>query len=220
VNGLALQRAATEAAVRPGIPLGKLIFDKVIALVALILLAPVMAGIAAILWIFERGPVFFAHSRIGQNGERFQCYKFRTMKADGDRRLAWVFEIDPIARADWNTNLKLERDPRVHRIGDFLRRSSLDELPQFWNVLKGDMSIVGPRPIVTAEIEKYGSHFSDFCAVRPGITGAWQVNGRSSTSYEERVALDVDYIRNATLSDDIWIVLKTVVVVLKRDGAC
>ena len=216
--GLGLSK--TRPSLRPDIPLGKWLFDKLFAAAALVALAPVIGAIAAVLWLRERGPVFYAHSRIGKDGETFLCYKFRTMRSDGDARLAWVFEVDPIARADWNADQKLDRDPRVHATGDFLRRTSLDELPQFWNVLMGDMSVVGPRPIVAAEAGKYGKHFEDYCAVRPGITGAWQVGGRSRTSYEERVALDVDYVRNASFLDDVRIVLKTIVVVLKRDGAC
>jgi lipopolysaccharide/colanic/teichoic acid biosynthesis glycosyltransferase len=195
------------------------VFDRVFAALALIALAPVLAVISGVLLLREGGPVLYSHRRIGLDGVMFDCLKFRTMRMDGDRRLAWVFEIDPIARADWNAHQKLERDPRVHRIGDVLRRTSLDELPQFWNVLRGEMSIVGPRPIVTAEIEKYGVHFNEYCSVLPGITGAWQVNGRSATCYEERVALDMDYIRNAGFLDDLRIVLKTIGVVLRRDGA-
>ena len=220
-----LKRPAALGIAKPGtgrrayIPLRKRVFDRVFAAMALVLLAPVFGVIAALLALREGGPVFYAHRRIGLNGEMFDCLKFRTMRIDGDRRLAWVFEIDPIARADWNAQQKLERDPRVHAFGDFLRRTSLDELPQFWNVLRGEMSVVGPRPIVAGEIEKYGTHFGEYCSVLPGITGAWQVNGRSETSYEERVALDMDYIRNAGFLDDMRIVLKTLIVVLRRDGA-
>ncbi|TYB82415.1 sugar transferase [Maritimibacter fusiformis] len=201
------------------IPLGKWLFDKAFAALALMALAPTMGLIALILKLRDPGPVLFAHTRIGKDGRRFKCYKFRTMRADGDARLAWVFAIDPIARADWQAAQKLERDPRVHPFGGFLRRTSLDELPQFWNVLKGDMSIVGPRPIVDDEIEKYGRHFADYCAVRPGITGAWQVGGRTDTDYEARVALDVDYVRTARFRDDLSIVFRTVGVVLKQRGA-
>lgn len=213
-------REAARGHVLPDIPLGKWLFDKAFAAVALITLAPAMLVIALVLRLKAPGPVFFAHTRIGKDGRRFKCYKFRTMRADGDARLAWVFEIDPIARADWAAAQKLERDPRVHPVGQFLRRTSLDELPQFWNVLKGDMSIVGPRPIVDDEIERYGRHFADYCAVRPGITGAWQVGGRTGTDYDARVALDVDYVRNASFRGDLRIVLKTVGVVLKQRGAC
>lgn len=201
------------------LPSGKLLFDKLFAAAALVTVAPVMLVIALVLRATDPGPVFYAHRRIGRNGRSFKCYKFRTMYMDGDARLARIFEIDPIARADWAAAQKLENDPRVHPVGDFLRKSSLDELPQFWNVLKGDMSIVGPRPIVTAEIERYGAAFADYCAVRPGVTGPWQVGGRNDTGYRERVALDSDYVRNATFLTDINIVLKTVGVVLRRRGA-
>lgn len=215
-----LDGAPGRAALTPDIPIGKLILDKSLAALALIVLAPVFGLIALMLKLREHGPVLYAHTRVGKDGQAFRCYKFRTMRSDGDRRLAWVFEIDPIARADWNATQKLERDPRVHPTGDMLRRTSLDELPQFWNVLRGDMSLVGPRPIVTEEAHHYGAHFADYCSVRPGITGAWQVSGRSNTTYEERVALDLDYIRNATLADDLRILARTVAVVLRRDGAC
>lgn len=212
-------REAAQSRVLPDIPLGKWLFDKAFAALALVALAPAMGLIAVALKLRDPGPVLFAHTRIGKDGRHFKCYKFRTMRADGDARLAWVFEVDPIARADWDAAQKLERDPRVHPFGGFLRRTSLDELPQFWNVLRGDMSIVGPRPIVDAEIGKYGRHFADYCAVRPGITGAWQVGGRTDTDYGERVALDVDYVRTAGFRDDLGIVLKTVGVVLKQRGA-
>lgn len=215
-----LDSAPAHAPLSADIPLGKLILDKTFAALALIALAPVFGLIALMLKLRERGPVLYAHTRVGKDGRSFKCYKFRTMRSDGDRRLAWVFEIDPIARADWNATQKLERDPRVHPTGDMLRRTSLDELPQFWNVLLGDMSLVGPRPIVMDEAHHYGRHFADYCSVRPGITGAWQVSGRSNTTYEERVALDLDYIRNATLADDLRILARTVAVVLRRDGAC
>jgi exopolysaccharide production protein ExoY len=195
-------------------------FDILFSATALILLAPVFAVVMLMLRSREPGPVFFSHNRVGLDGETFRCHKFRTMREDGDRRLAWVFEIDPIARSEWEAEQKLERDPRVHSLGDLLRRTSIDELPQFWNVLKGDMSIVGPRPITMAEAEKYGHHFADYCSVKPGITGAWQVGGRSDTSYAHRVVLDVDYIRNASFLDDIQIVFKTVGVVIGQRGAC
>jgi lipopolysaccharide/colanic/teichoic acid biosynthesis glycosyltransferase len=201
------------------ISLGKILFDKAFAAAALITVAPLFVAIAVALRLGDPGPVLYKHKRIGHNGRPFDCYKFRSMRVDGDKRLARVFEIDPIARADWAADQKLENDPRIHRVGHFLRKTSLDELPQFWNVLKGDMSIVGPRPIVEDEIARYGSQFAHYCAVRPGITGAWQVGGRNLTSYSHRVALDVDYVRNATFLDDLRIILKTVVVVLKQKGA-
>jgi lipopolysaccharide/colanic/teichoic acid biosynthesis glycosyltransferase len=201
------------------ISLGKLVFDKLFAVFALFTLAPVMAAIAIATRIGDPGPVFYKHKRIGQNGRTFDCVKFRSMRVDSAEVLARLLAIDPVARAEWERDQKLTDDPRIHPVGQFLRKTSLDELPQFWNVLKGDMSIVGPRPIIEDEARRYGVHFADYCAVRPGITGAWQVGGRNLTSYAHRVALDVDYVRNATLLDDFRIVLRTFAVVLTQKGA-
>lgn len=194
-------------------------FDILFSVLALVFLAPVIGVVALLLRLSEPGPVFFAHMRVGKGGRAFRCYKFRSMRADGADRLAALLAIDPVARAEWQAEQKLDRDPRVHRIGAILRRTSLDELPQFWNVLKGDMSVVGPRPVTMDEAERYGRHFADYCRVKPGITGAWQVGGRSDTSYEERVGMDVDYVRNGTLAGDLRIVAKTVGVVLGQRGA-
>ncbi len=201
------------------IPVGKLLFDKLFAAFALVTLAPVMALIAIAIRIGEPGPVFYKHKRIGQSGRSFDCIKFRSMRIDSADVLAQLLETDPVARAEWARDQKLANDPRIHPVGRFLRKTSLDELPQFWNVLKGDMSIVGPRPIIKDEAVRYGVHYADYCAVRPGITGAWQVGGRNLTSYDHRVALDVDYVRNATLIDDFRIVFQTVAVVLTQKGA-
>lgn len=201
------------------ISLGKLVFDKLFAAFALFTLAPVIAAIAIAIRIGDPGPVFYKHKRIGQNGKLFDCVKFRSMRVDSAAVLARLLESDPAARAEWARDQKLRDDPRIHPVGQFLRKTSLDELPQFWNVLKGDMSIVGPRPIIEDEVKRYGVHFAEYCAVRPGITGAWQVGGRNLTSYTHRVALDVDYVRNATLLDDFRIVLRTVAVVVTQKGA-
>ena len=201
------------------ISIGKLVFDKLFAGLALFTLAPVMAAIALATRIGDPGPVFYKQKRIGQNGRPFYCVKFRSMRTDSATVLADLLETDPVARIEWNRDQKLRDDPRIHPVGQFLRKTSLDELPQFWNVLKGDMSIVGPRPIIEDEAQRYGAHYADYCAVRPGITGAWQVGGRNLTSYTHRVALDVDYVRNATLLDDFRIVLRTVAVVLTQKGA-
>lgn len=202
-----------------GISLGKLAFDKAFAALALLTVAPLMLAVAIALKLGDRGPVFYRHRRIGQNGKAFYCYKFRSMRTDGDALLADLLANDPAARAEWDRDQKLADDPRVHPVGRFLRKTSLDELPQFWNVLRGDMSIVGPRPIIADEAKKYGVHFADYCAVRPGITGAWQVGGRNLIGYADRVKLDVDYVHNATLLDDFRIVLRTVTVVLAQRGA-
>ncbi|HCQ64955.1 MAG TPA: UDP-phosphate galactose phosphotransferase [Rhodobacteraceae bacterium] len=211
-------RPAPRARVRD-ISFGKLVFDKVFAAFALFTLAPVLAAIAIANRFGDRGPVFYKHKRIGQNGKPFYCVKFRSMRVDSAEVLAELLDTDPAARIEWERDQKLTDDPRIHPVGRFLRKTSLDELPQFWNVLKGDMSIVGPRPIIGDEAQRYGHHFADYCAVRPGITGAWQVGGRNLVSYDERVALDVDYVRNATLLDDFRIVLKTFAVVLTQEGA-
>ncbi|MCB1328921.1 MAG: sugar transferase [Maritimibacter sp.] len=212
-------RRARIRLVRGDIALGKLVFDKVFAAAALFILAPLMLAIAIANRIGDNGPVFYKHTRIGRNGKPFHCVKFRSMRVDSAEVLAELLATDPVARAEWERDQKLSDDPRIHAVGKFLRKTSLDELPQFWNVLKGDMSIVGPRPIIADEAKRYGHHFADYCAVRPGITGAWQVGGRNLTSYDERVALDVDYVRNATLADDLRIVFKTFAVVLTQEGA-
>ena len=212
-------RRAKIRFVRGDIAFGKLVFDKVFAAAALFILAPLMLAIAVANRIGDNGPVFYKHTRIGRNGKPFHCVKFRSMRVDSAEVLAELLATDPVARAEWERDQKLSDDPRIHAVGKFLRKTSLDELPQFWNVLKGDMSIVGPRPIIADEAKRYGHHFADYCAVRPGITGAWQVGGRNLTSYDERVALDVDYVRNATLADDLRIVFKTFAVVLTQEGA-
>ncbi len=200
--------------------LSKVMFDKTFALVALILLAPIMGIIALAIRASGQGPVIYGHVRVGRDGRTFRCLKFRTMRPDSDSDLDDLLSIDPIARDEWNEQRKLERDPRVDRIGYILRKTSLDELPQFWNVLKGDMSMVGPRPITAAEAIKYGRHFETYKSVRPGLTGVWQVSGRSDASYERRVALDVSYIRNWSLMTDIRIALRTFRVVIAGRGAC
>ncbi|MEX0283504.1 MAG: sugar transferase [Paracoccaceae bacterium] len=200
-------------------PVAKFLFDKVFAAVCLILLAPVMLAVVIAIRASGNGPVLFAHERVGQGGRTFKCLKFRTMRPNSQPDLdAWL-QIDPIVRDEWETQRKLERDPRVDRVGYFLRATSLDELPQFWNVLRGDMSIVGPRPVTRAEVERYGAHFADYSSVRPGITGIWQVSGRSDTTYERRVALDVSYVRSWSMWQDLRIVARTVGVVLVGRGA-
>ena len=210
---------AIDGAVVRRIPPGKRLFDIAVASAALVFFAPFLLLVAGLILAREGGPVFFLHERIGQGGRPFRCIKFRTMVKDADARLAELLARDPAARAEWQATQKLANDPRINCLGAFLRKTSLDELPQFLNVLKGDMSVVGPRPVVIEEAHHYGVHFADYIAVRPGVTGAWQVSGRSETTYAERVALDVEYVRNAGLWRDIVIVLKTVKVVLAREGA-
>lgn len=197
----------------------KTAFDRSAAFTALVLLAPLMLGITLAIRARRNGPAFFSHVRIGRGGRAFRCHKFRTMSIDGAREFERLLDIDPIARDDWRTHRKIYRDPRVSRLGAFLRSTSLDELPQFWNVLRGDMSLVGPRPITAEELVEYGDHAADYLSVRPGLTGAWQVSGRSDATYAERVALDVDYIRHQSFRLDLKIMLQTVRVVLGRQGA-
>jgi Undecaprenyl-phosphate galactose phosphotransferase WbaP len=167
----------------------------------------------------SRGPVFYRQARIGRFGRKFHVYKFRTMVQNADQILQTYLENSPELKAEWLATHKLKKDPRVTRIGSILRKSSLDELPQLWNIIIGEMSLVGPRPIVDAEVEKYGKCFDLYIKVRPGLTGLWQVSGRNDTTYERRVKLDEYYVLNRSLKLDLQILWKTVFVVLKKDGA-
>jgi exopolysaccharide production protein ExoY len=194
--------------------------DLAVALVALALLVPLIAAVALAVWFTSAGPVLFAHRRIGRHGKEFFCFKFRSMAVDADARLQALLAREPAARAEWHSTHKLQSDPRVTRIGAFLRRSSLDELPQLFNVLCGSMSLVGPRPIVVGEVVRYGTYFHDYCKVRPGITGLWQVSGRSNTSYRQRVAMDVLYVRRRSLRLNGMIIAKTLPAVMLQRGSC
>jgi Undecaprenyl-phosphate galactose phosphotransferase WbaP len=175
--------------------------------------------IAAAVRLSSPGPIFFSHRRIRRHGAFFSMWKFRTMCVDSAEVLENYLRAHPEARAEWRKCHKLQHDPRVTRIGNFLRRTSLDELPQLWNVLNGEMSLVGPRPIVAAEVEKYAEFFSDYCLVKPGVTGLWQVSGRSRVSYPERVQLDRQYAHNWTFRLDLKILIKTLSSVVNQDGA-
>ncbi|WP_242481801.1 sugar transferase [Paracraurococcus ruber] len=186
----------------------------------LLLFCAPLFGILALLVRADGGPVFYGHERVGLGGRRFGCLKFRSMVTDSQARLAALLAADPDARAEWEATRKLKDDPRVTRIGRFLRATSLDELPQLLNVLRGEMSLVGPRPVVAAELaEHYGMAAEHYLSVRPGITGLWQVSGRSDTTYATRVALDVDYATRLSVWTDLRILLKTPLVVLARRGA-
>ncbi len=193
--------------------------DIVLSGMALVFLFPLLAAVAICIRVTDPGPILFAQERIGARGRRFKCYKFRSMVVDAQERLKAHLAANPDAAEEWERDHKLQNDPRITGIGRFLRKTSLDELPQLVNILRGDMSIVGPRPIVEDEISKYGSAFSAYSAVRPGLTGAWQVGGRSDTSYDLRVQLDVDYVERWSLGRDIKIVLQTVPAVLLNRGA-
>ena len=202
---------------RPGSRMLKRAFDIAGAAVLLVLTAPLFAWLT---WELRKtGPAYFGHRRVGERGREFRCYKFRTMVPNADEVLAELLRTDPEARAEWEKDFKLRNDPRVTRLGAFLRKTSLDELPQLWNVLRGDMSLVGPRPIVRAEMERYREDLDYYLGVRPGITGLWQVSGRNDVDYASRVQLDAWYVRNWSLWYDIVILMQTLRVVLRRDGA-
>lgn len=195
------------------------LLDIGVALMVLAFFLPLMVVIAAVIMMSDRGPIFFSQWRIGRKGDLFRCYKFRTMRTDAESRLAALLESDPLARAEWARDHKLRADPRIVGIGNFLRRSSLDELPQLFNVLRGEMSLVGPRPIVSAEIVRYGRYFPAYCSVRPGITGLWQISGRNDVSYRKRVAFDVTYSRSRSVLLDCKILALTLPSVLLRRGS-
>jgi len=194
--------------------------DYFISLLIFPFIMPLFLIIAILIKLTSRGPVIYSQERVGRDGKTFRCYKFRTMYVDAEKRLKALLENNPEARAEWLEKYKLSNDPRVTPLGKFLRKTSLDELPQIFNVLKGEMSLVGPRPVVKEELERYyRDNASLYCLVPPGITGLWQVSGRSNTTYEERVSLDCWYVRNWSLWLDIVIIFKTIKVVLKREGA-
>lgn len=192
--------------------------DLTLATLLLLILSPFMLATALVVLLSGRGPAFYRQPRLGLNGETFDCLKFRTMQVDADRLLQGLLESSPALREVWMRDRKLRKDPRITPIGRFLRRYSLDELPQLFNVLCGEMSIVGPRPIATDEAHFYGEAFSIYCSVKPGITGAWQVGGRNDVSYQRRVQLDCEYARTKSLRQDIRLLLRTVPVVLRGTG--
>ena len=196
---------------------GKRALDIAGALVLLVVFSPLMLVIA-LLMLPQRGPAFFGHNRVGQGGAEFACLKFRTMVPDAEARLQDLLARDPDARRQWQADHKLDNDPRITRFGNFMRRSSLDELPQLLNVLRGDMSLVGPRPVTRAELQRYGEDGVSYLALRPGLTGKWQVSGRNDISYAGRVALDSAYARDFSLRGDLTILLQTVGVVLGATG--
>ena len=194
-------------------------FDVLVASAILIVTLPFLLLLAAVMWASDPGPLFFVHRRIGLRGRSFGCIKFRTMRLGGDQILQDHLSRSPAALREWMETHKLKNDPRVTRLGGLVRKLSLDEFPQLINILKGEMSIVGPRPIVEAEVERYGRYFEFYTHVRPGLTGLWQISGRSDTSYRERVELDVEYIGRKSLMLDTWLLVKTVPAVLLARGS-
>jgi len=215
---LTLRGADRPARVRRGVDPARLM-DITGALLVLVFLAPLMVMIVGLILVVDRAPPIFGHARIGRGGRTFKCLKFRSMRVNADELLRAHLARDDEARACWERQHKLLRDPRITPLGSLLRRSSLDELPQLFNVLRGDMSLVGPRPIVRAEIAKYGRYFVHYCRVRPGITGLWQVSGRSDTSYRRRVALDVTYVKFRTFWLDLRILALTLPAVILQKGS-
>ena len=193
--------------------------DLTVLLLILPLLLLLMVAVALAVRISSPGPIFFSHRRIRSHGRFFSMWKFRTMCVNSAEVLEDYLAANPEARAEWRKAHKLKHDPRVTRVGNFLRRTSLDELPQLWNVVTGSMSLVGPRPIVAAEVERYGEFFADYCRVKPGITGLWQVSGRSQISYPERVQLDRRYAQHWSLTGDFKILCRTLSSVVNQEGA-
>jgi lipopolysaccharide/colanic/teichoic acid biosynthesis glycosyltransferase len=192
--------------------------DVFVSVIALLFLAPVMLLAAATVTLQDGGPPLYAQERVGRGGRAFRCYKFRSMVMDSQARLADLLAKDPAARMEWEQNHKLRRDPRITFFGHFLRKSSLDELPQLFNILRGEMSVVGPRPIVREEIHKYGRFFRYYTKVTPGLTGLWQVSGRNNVDYGRRVSLDVLYVRKRSPILNLYIMAKTIPAVLAQRG--
>ena len=212
---------AHMAAGRVRLPLREMVrrwADRLIAAALLLALSPLML---ACFFLIRRdgGPATFGHYRVGADGRLFRCLKFRTMCPDAERALRQILERDPVLREEWQRNFKLANDPRVTAVGRWLRRLSLDELPQLVNVLRGEMALVGPRPVPLPELRLYGPARWHYLSVLPGMTGLWQVSGRNRVSYERRVELDEHYVRNRSLRLDGYILVKTVLVVLTGDGA-
>ena len=197
----------------------KRIFDLILTILGGILISPILLAITLAVAVDNRGRIIFAHKRIGMHGKKFFCYKFQTMIPDAEEKLKIYLAENPEAQKEWNETFKLTNDPRVTKLGSFLRKTSLDELPQLWNVIRGEMSLVGPRPIVEKEIPRYGSNIREYYMVPPGITGMWQVSGRSDTTYPERVAMDSWYVKNWSVWIDIMYLFKTVKAVLTSKGA-
>ncbi|MDR2494771.1 MAG: undecaprenyl-phosphate galactose phosphotransferase WbaP [Spirochaetaceae bacterium] len=197
----------------------KRFMDVSVSLIMGLALLPLLLSIAALVKITSPGPALFGHTRIGKDGKRFKAYKFRSMAANADALLRELLDSDPKARSEWEANRKIKNDPRVTKLGKILRQTSLDEFPQLINIIKGEMSLIGPRPIVDEEVPKYGEEFSRIFSVRPGLSGLWQVSGRSDTDYNERVAFDSYYLQSWSVWLDLWVLYKTVWVVLKGKGA-
>jgi exopolysaccharide production protein ExoY len=197
----------------------KRVFDIILSSLILIMLFPLFIIVAILVKLADPGPIMFCHTRVGYGGRRFQCLKFRSMVADADRLLRNLLELDPEARREWDRAQKLTNDPRITPIGKFLRQSSLDELPQLINVMRGEMSLVGPRPVAPWETKRYGDKLHLYLKARPGLTGIWQVSGRSNCVYNQRIEMDADYVTNWRFSKDVAILLRTPGAVFARRGS-
>lgn len=195
------------------------LLDILLTVPLLVFFLPLILLIGIMVWMVDPGPILFRHRRVGHKGKPFYCLKFRSMIVDAERKLEELLASDPAIRTAWLRDHKLPTDPRITKIGKFLRASSLDELPQLFNVLRGEMSLVGPRPIVEAEIPRYGRYIADYYAVPPGVTGLWQIGGRSDTSYRRRVALDITFARSRSPGLYIKILVLTVPAVLLARGS-
>ncbi len=193
--------------------------NQVVALLGIMLLLPLLAFIAIRIWRVDGAPLTFAHYRVGLRGRQFRCFKFRTMVRNSAEVLDHLLQSNEAACAEWARDHKLRHDPRVTRIGEFLRITSLDELPQLFNILRGEMHFVGPRPVTVYELKRYGLRKRHYMSVKPGLTGLWQVSGRNNTTYAERVEFDSDYVERRSPFFDSWILVRTVKVVITRDGA-
>lgn len=200
---------------QPTYRFGKRIMDVTVSLAALIVLSPLLVLLALAILVMDGWPIFFTQQRVGRDGKLFRIYKLRTMVKDAERAL----RKDAGLLEEYKKNYKISRDPRITRLGTFLRKSSFDELPQLFNVLKGEMALVGPRPIVEPELERYGDGSDVYLQMKPGCAGLWQCQGRSSTSYEERVAYDTEYFDRASIRYDIWILFRTFAAILSGRGA-
>ena len=218
INGI-IGFSTTRNLTKPSELFLKRMTDIILLLIAAVptLLVTLIAAIA--IKYSSPGPVFYGHKRVGKNGKEITVWKFRSMVTNSQEILEKLLAEDPVRRAEWEKDRKFKDDPRITRIGKILRNTSLDELPQLWNILKGDMSFVGPRPVTTPELEKYGKQAGFILSVKPGLSGMWQISGRSETAYEERINLDTYYIQNWSIWLDLWIITKTVWVVIRGKGA-
>ena len=213
---------STSDQARMNLPTGGLAkrsFDITAAALALILFSPIFLMIAALVKLSDHGPVLYGHPRIGHNGRTFKCLKFRTMAVNGDEVLRNHLKANPQAAEEWRATRKLKTDPRVTVVGTVLRKLSLDELPQLLNILRGDMSVVGPRPVVDEELNLYDSFAAYYLSTRPGLTGLWQISGRNDVSYDSRIAFDTQYVQNWSLIGDVAIIVKTIPAVCMARGS-